>query len=344
MAPRASVIIVNWNGLQHLSECLDSLAMQTFTDFETILVDNGSADGSIAFVQEHYPTVKTIPLTENTGFAYGNNIGFKAAQGEYLVTLNNDTWVDPSWLEVLLRTAEEDPMAGMVASRICAYDEPDRLDSLGVAVCRDGMSRAAFRNRSFSELGFKGGVREIFLPSACAALYRRTMIEEIGGFDTDFFAYCEDTDLGLRGRLAGWKAVAALEAVVLHKYSSTGGTFSPFKLYLVERNHFWTAVKNFPAGLLLLLPFSTLVRYLLQAQLVLKSRGSGSQFRSGSSTQLTLAILRGLADAISGLPRIWRKRRRVMTTRRITAEEMRRLLNNYQMTFRELLDVDEEKI
>lgn len=343
MAPRASVIIVNWNGLQHLAECLVSLAAQTFTDFETIFVDNGSSDGSIAFVQEHYPTVKTIPLTENTGFAHGNNIGFQAAQGEYLVTLNNDTRVDPSWLELLVRTAEKDPLAGMVASRICAYDEPDRLDSLGVAVCRDGMSRAAFRNRPFSELGFKGDVREIFLPSACAALYRRTMIDEIGGFDTDFFAYCEDTDLGLRGRLAGWKAVAALEAVVLHKYSSTGGTFSPFKLYLVERNHFWTAVKNFPAEILLLLPFSTLLRYLLQTQLVLKSRGSGAQFRAGSSTQLILAILRGLVDAISGLPRILRKRRKVMKTRRITTGEMRRLLNNYRMSFRELLDVDEEK-
>lgn len=343
MAPRASVIIVNWNGLQHLAECLDALAVQTFTDFETILVDNGSGDGSIAFVQEHYPAVKMIPLPENTGFARGNNIGFKAAQGEYLVTLNNDTRVNPSWLEVLVETAEKDPLTGMVASRICTYDHPDRLDSIGVAVCRDGMSRAAFRHRSFSDLGFTG-VREIFFPSACAALYRRTMIDEIGGFDEDFFAYCEDTDLGLRGRLAGWKAVAALEAVVLHKYSGTSGAFSPFKLYLVERNHYWTAVKNFPADILLLLPFSTLVRYLLQAQLVLKSRGAGSQFRAGSATQLILAILRGLADAISGLPRILRKRRKVMATRRITAGEMRRLLNNYQMTFRELLDVDEEKI
>lgn len=343
MAPRASVIIVNWNGLHHLAECLEALAVQTFTDFETILVDNGSSDGSIAFVQELYPTVKIISLTENTGFARGNNIGFEAAQGEYLVTLNNDTRVDPAWLEVLVRTADDYPLAGMVASRICTYDEPDRLDSIGVVVCRDGMSRAGYRHRSFSGLRLTG-VCEILFPSACAALYRRRMIDEIGGFDEDFFAYCEDTDLGLRGRLAGWKAVAALDAVVLHKYSGTGGAFSPFKIYLVERNHYWTAVKNFPTGILLSLPFFTVVRYLLQAQLVFKSRGAGSQFRAGSSSQLILAILRGVIDASAGLPSIWRKRCRVMSTRRITATEMRSLLKDYRMSFRDLLDVDEEKI
>lgn len=338
MAPRASVIIVNWNGLQYLAECLDSLAAQTFRDFETILVDNGSRDGSIAFVQERYPAVKIIPLVENTGFARGNNIGFAAAQGEYLVTLNNDTRVDPRWLEILVRTADDYPLAGMVASRICVYDEPDRLDSIGVAVCRDGMSRAAFRHRSFSELGFTG-VREIFFPSACAALYRRGMIDEIGGFDDDFFAYCEDTDLGLRGRLAGWKAVAALEAIVLHKYSGTGGAFSPLKLYLVERNHHWAALKSFPAGILLLLPFWSLVRYLFQAQLVFQSRGAGSQFRAASPTQLILALQRGMIDALRGLPRILRQRRHIMATRRLSSGEMRQLLDDYRLTFRELLDV-----
>lgn len=339
MAPRVSVIIVNWNGLQHLSECLDALAVQTFTDFETILVDNGSRDGSIAFVQERYPAVKIIPLTENTGFARGNNIGFEAAQGEYLVTLNNDTRVDPRWLEELVRTADAYPLVGMVASRICTYDQPDRLDSIGVAVCRDGMSRAAFRHRSFSGLGIEG-VCEIFFPSACAALYRRRMIDEIGGFDADFFAYCEDTDLGLRGRLAGWKAVAALEAVVLHKYSATGGAFSPFKLYLVERNHYWAALKNFPPGILLLLPFWTLGRYLLQAQLVFQSRGAGSQFRAAPSAQLLLALLHGVCAALGGLPRIWRQRRHIMAIRRLSSGEMRQLLDDYRLTFRELLDVD----
>lgn len=339
MAPRASVIIVNWNGLRYLAECLDALAGQTFTDFETVLVDNGSHDGSVAFVQEHYPAIKVIALNENTGFARGNNIGFAAAHGEFLVTLNNDTRVDRRWLEVLVGTADAHPAAGMIASRICAYDHPDRLDSIGVSLCRDGMSRAAFRNSSYSELGFTG-VREILFPSACAALYRRKMIEEVGGFDDDFFAYCEDTDLGLRGRLAGWPAVAALDAIVLHKYSGTGGTFSPFKLYLVERNHYWAALKTFPLGMLLLLPLWTVARYLVQAQLVVQARGAGSQFRSASTMKLAAAVWRGVVDALRGVPRALRKRRQAMAVRRLSAREMAQLLHRYRLTFRALLDAD----
>lgn len=337
MAPRVSVILVNWNGLPYLAECLDALAVQSYGDFETVFVDNGSQDGSVDFVQQRYPAVKIIPLSENTGFARGNNIGFAAAQGEYLVTLNNDTRVDPRWLEVLVRTADDYPLAGMVGCRICTYDQPDRLDSLGVEVCTDGMSRGAYRHRSFAELGLTG-VREILFPSACAALYRRRMIDEVGGFDDDFFAYCEDSDLGLRGRLAGWKAVLALDAVVLHKYSGTGGVFSPFKLYLVERNHYWAALKSFPVRMLLMLPFWTLARYLLQFQLVVQSRGAGSQFRAESSLQLIWALLRGVAAAVRGLPRIVSKRRRVMATRRLTAVEMSQLLGAYRLTLRNLLD------
>ena len=121
---------------------------------------------------------------------------------------------------------------------------------------------------------------EILFPSACAALYRREMIEQIGFFDDDFFAYCEDTDLGLRGRIAGWRAVLARDAVVYHRYSRSGGEFSPFKLYLVERNHYWVALKSFPLRMLLALPFWTFVRYLVQARMVLRSKGAGAQFRS----------------------------------------------------------------
>jgi GT2 family glycosyltransferase len=199
MAIRASVIIANWNGREFLSECLDSLAVQTFADFEVLLVDNGSSDGSLALVREHYPQVRIVSLNENTGFARGNNLGFSAASGEYLLTLNNDTRAEPGWLAALVAAADADPSVGMVGSRICSYQEPEVLDSIGVAVCIDGMSRAAFRRQHCDVLG-RGGVVEILLPSACAALYRRAMLDEIGGFDEDFFAYCEDTDLGLRGR------------------------------------------------------------------------------------------------------------------------------------------------
>jgi GT2 family glycosyltransferase len=336
-SPLISVIIVNWNGKQYLPACLDSLLEQSCTDFETIVVDNGSCDGSLELLHSSYPWVRLVPLAVNTGFAGGNNAGFAASRGKYLVTLNNDTKVEPSWLAELIAPVEADPAVGMVSSRICAFDDPDQIDSLGVAICPDGMSRGSRRLARYSTL-MLAKTEAILLPSACAALYRREMIDETGFFDDDFFAYCEDTDLGLRGRLAGWQAVLARDAVVYHRYSRSGGVFSPFKLYLVERNHFWVALKCFPPSMLLALPFWTLVRYLVQAKLVLGAKGAGAQFRDSSSTGLIGALLKAVRDALLSLPSLIRKRRMIKRIRRLSPHDTKKLLNSFSISFAELLD------
>ena len=335
---KASIIIVNWNGKAHLPDCLESLKAQTFNDFETILVDNGSSDGSLEFVDKHYPWVKTVALPANRGFAGGNNAGYLHASGDYIITLNNDTEAEPTWLEELVRVSDENPAVGMVASRICSYDDHDVIDSLGVKVCSDGMSRGAFRLQRFSDLAL-GKTEEILLPSACAALYRHRMIETVGFFDEDFFAYCEDTDLGMRGRLAGWRAVLARDAVVYHKYSQTGGAFSPVKFYLVERNHYWVAFKTYPLTWILALPVATLLRYFEQVRVVLTSRGTGRQFAvSSSKTAYIMALVRGVVDALKMLPKMRAKRRRFAAIRRLGDQELGQLLRTYSLSFRELFD------
>ena len=336
---RVSVIIVNWNGLEHLPECLESLQNQSFRDFEVILVDNGSIDGSLSYLRENQPWVRVVPLAGNRGFAGGNNAGLAVAKGEYIVTLNNDTRADAGFLAELVAVADAHPATGMVASRICNSFEPDIIDSLGMAVCRDAMSRGAYRGRRFSEISLDR-IEPILFPSACVALYRREMLDEIGFFDDDFFAYCEDSDLGLRGRLAGWGALLARDAVVYHKYSMTSGAFSPLKLYLVERNHYFVALKNFPLPLLLLLPFYTVARYLTQLAVVLSGRGSGGEFlESGTRSACVWALLRGMRDAAIALPKFLKKRAAVMRRRKLTSREMMRLLKRYPLSFRELLDI-----
>jgi len=341
MPPLVSVIILNWNGLDHLPECLGSLAGQSFRDFEIILVDNGSTDGSIDYVNINFPWVKTICLQENKGFAAGNNFGLEHAVGTYIVTLNNDTKADSNWLKELIETAENMPDVGMIASRICSYHNTDVIDSIGMAICLDGMSRGRFRNKSWSQLTSKG-VAEILIPSACAALYRRAMIDEIGFFDEDFFAYAEDTDLGLRGRLSGWKAVAAPEAVVYHKYSQSSGSFSPFKLYLVERNHYWVAIKNFPVTMLLWIPWFTLVRYFEQIRVVLINHGSGNEFSLADSRRKVLwALIKGIFDSAAGIPKMFKKRRNFMKKRRLPWKEFSALIQTHRLSFRELLDTND---
>lgn len=335
---KASIIIVNWNGKIHLFGCLNSLKSQTFRDFEIILVDNGSSDGSLDFVTEHYPLVKTVSLCDNQGFAGGNNAGLPHTSGEYIITLNNDTEADPDWLKELVCVADENPAVGMVASRICSLDDHDLIDSLGVKVCRDGMSRGAFRLQRYSALNLVKA-EEILMPSGCAALYRRSMIDAVGFFDEDFFAYCEDTDLGLRGRRAGWKALLARDAVIYHKYSQTSGTFSPLKLYLVERNHYWVAFKNYPLTWLLALPVATIVRYSEQVRLVLASQGAGQEFvASSSKAACAIALIRGIIDALKKFPKIWAQRKALASINKLDDQEFGLLLHEYKYSFRELFD------
>ena len=339
--PKVSIIIVNWNGLEHLEECLESLQKQSFRDFEVVLVDNGSVDGSVDYLRSHQPWVKLIELSENTGFAVGNNEGLEKSAAEYIVTLNNDTRADSEWLARLVAVADAHPRAGMVGCRTCSFEDAEIVDTLGGKVCRDGMSRGAYRLKRFSSLGMQE-VEEALYPSACAALYKRAMINETGFFDEDFFSYCEDTDLGLRGRLAGWDAVLATDAIVYHKYSGTSGSFSPFKLYLVERNHYWVAVKNFPLRMLLAVPFHSFVRYLVQVRVVLASKGSGKDFQSSHSKgALVWALIKGIFGALAGIPRMCRKRRMIFGQRKITSTKMIHLLKKYQMSFSELLDIQE---
>lgn len=336
--PLVSIIIVNWNGVRHLPECLQSLADQTYRNFETIVVDNASTDGSPELIMARYPTIRLVRLATNTGFATGNNKGFEQANGTYIVILNNDTRAEPDWLARMVAVAEEYPEVGMVGCRTCVYGDRDIVDTIGGRICRDGMSRGAYRFKSFAKLGLNT-VEEGLYPSGCAALYRRTMLDETGFFDDDFFAYAEDTDLGLRGRLTGWGTLIATDAIVHHKYSGTGGVFSPLKLYLVERNHYWVAIKIFPLPLLALLPFWTCVRYALQFFVVLSGRGSGAEFRSSTLPKECLfALAKATRDALTGLPRQWRKRRRIYRTRKISSLEMMHLIKRFRLSFLELLD------
>jgi GT2 family glycosyltransferase len=307
-----SVIILTWNGKQYLKDCLDSLAVQSFRDFETILVDNGSNDGSAEFVRETYPWVQLVMLPENIGFAEGNNRGFAVAMGEFIVTLNNDTKADSRFLEELLQPALCDPDVGMVAAKMLNFIDPGRIDSMGVKAASNGMGY----NIGVSEMdrGQYDGAAEVFGPCAGAALYRRIMLNQIGFFDSKFFAYYEDLDLAWRGRLAGWHCVTAPQAVVFHIHSATSGKMSPFTLYQVQRNKWFTLVKNWPLSLVLRwLPLILL--YDLGALLLALLRGRGG------------AALRARIDVLCTLPDLIAARRDVQAVRKLTTAEVSRLLS-----------------
>lgn len=242
-AINASVIIINWNGQRHLARCLETLCAQTYRDFEIIVVDNGSTDGSAQFLRENYPHVRLIQNDRNLGFAGPNNQAIRAARGPYLVTLNNDTRPSPDWLGALVRAADEHPEMGAFASLVVFDDQRSIIDSAGLSVTLAGMGCQRRMGQTVDQVHEP---EEVFGVSAAAALYRRELLDDVGPFDEDYFAYYEDVDLAWRARLRGWRAMLVPEALVYHAHSATGGRGSPFKRRLIARNKLWTIVKNYP--------------------------------------------------------------------------------------------------
>jgi hypothetical protein len=239
-----AVIILNWNGRRFLETCLSSVSAQTYRDVEVVLVDNGSSDGSVSFVRERFPHVRLIANEGNRGFAAANNQAMRATDSEFVVTLNNDTEVSPDWLDELVRAADTGPRVGACASRMLFAHRPTMINSAGIALDRAGIAWD-WRGGELDDPQEREPV-EVFGACAGAALYRRSMLDEIGLFDEDFFAYLEDVDLAWRAQWAGWRALSVPTARVLHYHSGTSVEGSPFKNRLLGRNKVWLIAKNYP--------------------------------------------------------------------------------------------------
>jgi len=330
-APVFSVIILNWNGRHLLEECLESVLSQTFDDYETIVVDNGSTDGSVDFLNEGWGgKIRILSLPSNAGFAGGNNAGIRAARGRYVVLLNNDTAVDPGWLAAQHRAVSRRPEAGMFTPKILNYYRRDEIDNTGHLIYPDGLARG--HNRLEKNDGRFDEEKEALYPSGCAGVYKREMLDKIGQLDESFFAYGEDVDLGLRARWAGWECRYVPDAVVYHKYSATAGAYSPQKAFLVERNRIWILLKNFPFREIVLSPFWTGYRYWMHLKGAVSGRGASGKFaREFSIGELFLTILKAEMAAMAGLSRMFHERRKIKSIRRISESEFRDLLRRFMM-------------
>jgi GT2 family glycosyltransferase len=308
--PLVSVVIVTWNGRQYLEACLNAVAAQAGVSTETVLVDNGSSDGTVAYVRERFPAVRVIALPENRGFAGGNNAGVREARGRFIALLNNDTVPAPDWLEALLGGLNEEAGFALVTSRIVYMHDPELIDSAG-----DGMlaSGGAFKRHHGARVELAQESMEVFGVCGAACLMPRRVFDELGGFDEDFFVSHEDVDLSYRARLLGYRCRYIANAVVRHHGSVTIGRVSGFAIFQGQRNLEWLYVKNTPFALLL----RTLPSHLLY------TAAAGVHFaRSGALGP----FLRAKLAAIAGLPRALRKRRQVQRARRVQAAALRPLM------------------
>ena len=244
-----AVIVVNWNGKALLSECFESLRTQVYTRFSTILVDNGSTDGSVDFVRKEFPEVRIIALSENAGFSIANNIAIRSVNSDYVALLNNDAVAHPFWLKNLVTALESTPEAGLAASKILLYEKRDAIDRAGDSYTTAGTG--LLRGRGADADADAYDQREwVFGACAAAGLYRRRMLKEIGLFDEDFFLLYEDVDLSFRAQLSNYRCLYVPEAKVYHKASSSIIHDSPISVYYSHRNLEWVYLKNMPARLI----------------------------------------------------------------------------------------------
>jgi GT2 family glycosyltransferase len=303
MNPDVSIVIVTWNGRHFLEPCLSAVEGQQGVTFETIVVDNGSEDGSAEFVREHFPSVRVIALRRNLGFAGGNNAGAATARGRYVAFLNNDTVAEPGWLTALRAGIDEQAGFALATSRIVYMHDPSIIDSAGDSVLRWG---GAFKRHHGASATVASQSEEVFGVCGAACLMPRTVFDELGGFDEDFFASHEDVDLSYRAQLRGYRCRYVADAVVRHHGSATMGKVSEFAVFHGQRNLEWTYFKNAPTSVLLRsLPGHAI--YNLAAAVHFARLGLFGTF------------VRAKIAALAGIPAVLRKRAAVQRTRRVAA-------------------------
>jgi GT2 family glycosyltransferase len=329
-----SVIIVNWNRRELLRASLQSLGRQTGAEFETIVVDNGSSDGSADMAECEFGC-RVIRNRENRGFCAANNQGIAAARGEFVALLNNDAEAEPGWLASLQVAFDGRPEIGMAASKILVWEDPRRIDKVGHLIYPDGQNRG--RGTGAIDEGQFDRVEECLWPDGCAAMYRKSMLDEIGGFDEDFFAYADDAELGLRARIAGWRCLYVPGAVVRHHRGATLGVGSARRLVLIERNRVLLAAKLFPWSLLWLNPFYYAARLVSGAWAANKGTGEAALYPGLRGKWIMLSsLVRGDLAALALLPRMLRKRSTLRAIRRLSPSEVRRLILDHRISLREL--------
>ncbi len=251
---KISVIIPNYNGRDCIGPCLDSLKEQDFKDFEIIVVDNHSEDGSADLVASNYDYVNLIRLPRNFGFSRAVNEGLKASAAEFALLLNSDTTAEPGFVGALYRAISEDPNIFSAAAKMLQMKKPDRIDGAGDLYCALGWAYARGKGKKSDHYSKPC---DVFAACGGAAIYRRSLLDEVGWFDEFHFAYLEDVDIGYRARIMGHRNVYVPDAVVYHLGSAvTGSRYNDFKIRLSARNNMYIIMKNMPTlQIILNLPF-----------------------------------------------------------------------------------------
>ena len=298
------------------------------------MVDNGSTDGSADLAEKEFGA-SVIRNPENRGFCAANNQGIARARGEFVALLNNDAEAEPGWLAALHRACSGSADIGMAASKVLVWEDPRRIDKVGHLIFPDGQNRG--RGSGVLDRGQYDREEEVLWPDGSAAFYRKEMLDQIGGFDEDFFAYGDDAELGLRARIAGWRCIYTPHAVARHHRGSTLGKSSARRLELIERNRLLLALKLFPWSLLWLNPVYFAARLLAGMAAAGQGMGDTAHFPGlRGKWAMACALIRGGLGALRLAPRMLRKRALIRRIRHLSPGDVRRLILANRLSLREI--------
>ena len=333
--PAVTAIVLNYNGHGFVTESVRSLLDQEFDDVEVVVVDNASADGSAEEIEATFGgRVRLLRAPRNLGFGAGNNLGIRGARGRHIVLLNNDAVATPAFVGELVKAAEADITIGMVAAKVLQYSQRDVIDTTGHLLYPDGLNRG--RGRLEKDDGQYDQCATALFPSGAAALYTRRMLDDIGLFEESLFLYGDDTDMGLRGRLAGWGCALAPRAVAYHHYSRSVGAYSSQKAFYVERNRVLVLFRTFPLALIAISPAFTALRLALQAWGALTGRGASGRLAAQTSLFHLIGVtLRAYGSALATLPHVLGERWRHRFQRRIGTREFLGLMAEHRLRARD---------
>lgn len=335
---KISIIIVNYNKKTLLQNCLKSIEDIQYDNFDVIVVDNGSTDGSIELMKGKYAKHILIDMGYNSSFCIANNFGIRKAfklESDAVVLLNNDTEVEQQFLTALVESVNVEDKIGMVASKVLLMGQKDTIDSTGILITSDGLAK---NKNSHNKSVVANIASEVFCPAGAAALYTRKLLEDIeengNFFDEKYAFYFEELDLGWRSRLRGWKCMYAPESVVYHHKSATSGAYSKFIAFHTNRNIFYNIIKNYPFPYCVKALFLTFLRYPLLAFGAIIGRGAVGKFQSNFSTwSLLVVVLKGWRDVMINFAKLLKQRRYIQKRKKVTRREYSKWFHKFGLSF-----------
>lgn len=303
-----SIVILTYNNEKDLAECIPSILDQTYRNYELLIVDNGSTDGTVAFIKKRYPAIRLIETGANLGYAGGNNVGFQHVNGDYVVVVNPDTMLDPGWLQNLIKPLDDDPRIGITNSKVLEYDDRDH-GSCGNTSHYTGLHFPRGIEKSASAFTRPEIVSAI---SGCSFAIRREVLSSLKGFDAEYFLYLEDSDLSLRARLAGYRIMFTPESIVYHKHKTV---ITAQKVYYLERNRLMLLLKCYSMKLLIMvLPALVLTEMVTWTHAAL----NGNKF--------AYSKLRAYSWILSNMGKIIEKRSDVAASKKISDRDFLQLI------------------